>query len=276
MATKKIRTLSVQGISINVVAQEQNDYISLTDIAKKNDGPNLIENWLRNQSTIEFLQVWEQINNPNFNSVQLDGIKTKIAASGAKRLRLSVKQWIEKTNAIGLIAKAGRYGGTYAHKDIAFEFAMWLSPEFKLYLIKDWERLKKEELAKQKSLEWDYSRFLAKVNYRIHTDAVKTLIPPDLPKYQISYIFATEADLLNVALFGKTAKQWRTENPNKDGNMRDYATIEQLHVLTNLEAYNAILIDKGIEQLQRLQELRKTAITQLQIMLNNPTIKKLK
>lgn len=270
---KKIRKLIVNGINIGVTAQHELDYISLTDMAKGFSSVKSIENWLRTKSTIEFLGAWEEIFNSNFNSPVFEGIKNK---EYDKNFTLSVKQWIKATNAIGLVAKAGRYGGTYAHKDIAFEFAMWLSPYFKLYLIKDWERLKNEETKKQKGVEWNYSRFLSKVNYRIHTNAVKTLIPLDLPKFKIGFLFASEADLLNVALFGITAKEWRKTNPNKEGNMRDYATIEQLNVLANLEAYNAVLINEGVKQLERLHKMREVAVTQLKIMLESPALKRLK
>ena len=273
--SKKVRTLNVQDLDISLFAKNELDYISLTDMAKGFEGKN-IDDWLRSKSTIEFLGVWEEINNENFNYGEFTVIKNSVSKTEKGYKRFSVKQWVTKTNAIGLIAKAGRYGGTYAHKDIAFEFAMWLSPHFKLYLIKDWERLKKEEIANQKSVEWNYTRFLTKVNYRIHTDAVKTLIPPELLKHEIRFVFANEADLLNVALFGITAKQWREQNPEKEGNMRDYTNIAQLTVLVNLEFYNATLINDGMEKVERLRKLREIAVLQLKSIINNASPDKLK
>lgn len=251
-----------------VLAQEINiikdDYISLTDMVKNiENGLVLIEKWLRNKNTIEFLGIWEEIYNADFNSPEFEGIKNE---AGLNRFSLSVKMWIHKTNAIGIIAKAGRYGGTYAHKDIAFEFASWISPKFKLYLIKEFQRLKQDEIEKQK-LGWDIKRTLVKMNYHIHTDAIKNnLIPPDLAKGKIPFIYATEADLLNVALFGVTAKQWNEQHPKLEGNMRDYATSEQLVVMANLESLNAQLIKQNISFEERLIQLNQVAIEQLKLL----------
>jgi hypothetical protein len=264
--------MKVQGSEITVFQNDEQDYISLTDMTKGIDnGLALIEKWLRNKNTIEFLGIWEEIYNPNFNSPEFEGIKNQ---AGLNRFVLSVKQWVEKTDSIGIIAKAGRYGGTYAHKDIAFEFASWVSPQFKIYLIKEFQRLKDEE---QKQLGWDIKRNLAKINYLIHTDAIKeNLIPQNLTKNQISFVYATEADVLNMALFGKTAKEWREENPNKKGNIRDYANVSQLVCLSNLENLNAVFIQKGMAQSERLRQLNEIAINQMQILLNNSNIKRLK
>lgn len=236
-------------------------------------GSSLIEQWLKNKDTVLFLGVWEELNNPDFNSLEFDGIKNE---AGRNSFYLSAKKWIEKTNAKGLIASAGRYGGTYAHKDIAFEFGSWLSPEFKLYLIKEFQRLKESENDRLK-LEWNLQRTLAKVNYRIHTDAIKEkLIPPTLSKSQITFTYANEADLLNVALFGMTAKEWRETNPKLEGNIRDYAGIEQLVVLSNLESINAVLIHQELSQSERLEQLNQIAITQMKSLLGNKNLKKLK
>jgi hypothetical protein len=266
------KKIKVQGSEITVFQNDEQDYISLTDMTKGIDnGLALIEKWLRNKNTIEFLGIWEEIYNPNFNSPEFEGIKNQ---AGLNRFVLSVKQWVEKTNSMGIIAKAGRYGGTYAHKDIAFEFASWVSPQFKIYLIKEFQRLKDEE---QKQLGWDIKRNLAKINYLIHTDAIKeNLIPQNLTKNQISFVYATEADVLNMALFGKTAKEWREENPNKKGNIRDYANVSQLVCLSNLENLNAVFIQKGMAQSERLRQLNEIAINQMQILLNNSNIKRLK
>ena len=235
------------------------------------NGLALIEKWLRNKNTIEFLGIWEEMYNPDFNSLEFEGIKNE---AGLNRFVLSVKQWVEKTNSIGIVAKAGRYGGTYAHKDIAFEFASWVSPYFKLYLIKEFERLKEEE---QKKLGWDIKRNLAKINYRIHTDAIKNnLIPEKLPKEKINFIYANEADILNMALFGMTAKEWRDENPNLKGNIRDYADISQLVCLSNLENLNAVFINEGMKQSDRLGKLNSIAIEQMKILSEAETVKKLK
>jgi hypothetical protein len=254
--------IDVQGKEITIFSQNEEDYISLTDMVRDiENGLALIEKWLRNKNTIEFLGIWEEIYNPDFNSPEFEGIKNQ---AGLNRFVLSVKQWVEKTNSIGIIAKAGRYGGTYAHKDIAFEFASWISPQFKLYLIKEFQRLKEDE---RKQLGWDIRRNLAKINYRIHTDAIKeNLIPAELSKAQINLVYATEADVLNMALFGITAKEWRDNNTDKKGNIRDYADISQLVCLSNLENLNAHFINEGISQAERLVRLNKIAIHQMKLL----------
>ena len=264
--------INVEGSEISIIAIDDKDYISLTDMVRNiENGLALIEKWLRNKNTIEFLGIWEEMYNPDFNSLEFEGIKNE---AGLNRFVLSVKQWVEKTNSIGIVAKAGRYGGTYAHKDIAFEFASWVSPYFKLYLIKEFERLKEEE---QKKLGWDIKRNLAKINYRIHTDAIKNnLIPEKLPKEKINLIYANEADILNMALFGMTAKDWRDENPNLKGNIRDYADISQLVCLSNLENLNAVFINEGMKQSDRLRKLNSIAIEQMKILSEAESIKKLK
>ena len=264
--------INVEGSEISIIAIDDKDYISLTDMVRNiENGLALIEKWLRNKNTIEFLGIWEEMYNPDFNSLEFEGIKNE---AGLNRFVLSVKQWVEKTNSIGIVAKAGRYGGTYAHKDIAFEFASWVSPYFKLYLIKEFERLKEEE---QKKLGWDIKRNLAKINYRIHTDAIKNnLIPEKLPKEKINLIYANEADILNMALFGMTAKDWRDENPNLKGNIRDYADISQLVCLSNLENLNAVFINEGMKQSDRLGKLNSIAIEQMKILSEAETVKKLK
>ena len=264
--------INVEGSEISIIAIDDKDYISLTDMVRNiENGLALIEKWLRNKNTIEFLGIWEEMYNPDFNSLEFEGIKNE---AGLNRFVLSVKQWVEKTNSIGIVAKAGRYGGTYAHKDIALEFASWVSPYFKLYLIKEFERLKKEE---QKKLGWDIKRNLAKINYRIHTDAIKNnLIPEKLPKEKINFIYANEADILNMALFGMTAKEWRDENPNLKGNIRDYADISQLVCLSNLENLNAVFINEGMKQSDRLEKLNSIAIEQMKILSEAETVKKLK
>ena len=252
----------VDKTEITILEIDEKDYISLTDMVRNiENGLALIEKWLRNKNTIEFLGIWEAMYNPNFNSPEFEGIKNM---AGLNRFVLSVKQWIEKTNAIGIIAKAGRYGGTYAHKDLAFEFASWVSPQFKLYLLREFQRLKEEE---QKQLGWSAKRELSKINYHIHTDAIKqNLIPSELSPLQTSIIYASEADVLNVALFGKTAKQWREENPNLKGNIRDYASINQLICLSNMENLNAVFINKGLPQSERLKELNRIAIQQMLVL----------
>ena len=267
-------TILVQGASITILAHEGEDYISLTDMVKNFDGGSaLIEQWLKNKDTLLFLGVWERLSNPDFNSPEFEGIKNE---SGKNSFYLSAKKWIEATGAIGLIASAGRYGGTYAHKDIAFEFGSWLSPEFKLYLIKEFQRLKEDE-NRRLSLQWNLNRTLAKVNYRIHTDAIKqTLIPGKITRAQAQFIYANEADVLNVAMFGNTAQQWRKENPHKEGNIRDYSTLEQLLVLTNLESLNAEFIRMEIPQSERLKKLNNSAIMQLKSLVGNTSFKKLK
>ena len=264
--------INVEGSEISIIAIDDKDYISLTDMVRNiENGLALIEKLLRNKNTIEFLGIWEEMYNPDFNSLVFEGIKNE---AGLNRFVLSVKQWVEKTNSIGIVAKAGRYGGTYAHKDIAFEFASWVSPYFKLYLIKEFERLKEEE---QKKLGWDIKRNLAKINYRIHTDAIKNnLIPEKLPKEKINFIYANEADILNMALFGMTAKDWRDENPNLKGNIRDYADISQLVCLSNLENLNALFINEGMKQSDRLEKLNSIAIEQMKILSEAESVKKLK
>jgi hypothetical protein len=269
----KNRSITVQGAEVGVTRRLEQDYISLTDMVKNFDGGSaLIEQWLKNKDTVLFLGVWEQINNPMFNSPEFEGIRNE---AGRNSFYLSAKKWIEVTGAIGLHAKAGRYGGTYAHRDIAFEFGSWLSPEFKLYLIREFQRLKDEE-ARAASLEWNFQRTLAKVNYRIHTDAIKErLIPPQLTKAQTATVYASESDLLNVALFGMTAAQWRQKNPDERGNMRDTATLEQLVVLSNLESINAVLIHQGLAAPERLVQLNRIAITQMRSLVGMDSIKRL-
>ncbi len=259
-------TIEVQGIAVGVVAERQDDFICLTDIARYKNADatdDLIRNWLRNRNTVEFLGVWERLNNPNFNPVESDGIKMQ---AGLNSFALTPKQWIERTGAVGILSKAGRYGGTYAHKDIAFEFASWISVEFKLYLIKEFQRLKDDE-SRRLSLAWNLNRTLSKLNYRIHTDAIRDhLIPPEVTPAQAAMTYASEADLLNVALFGRTARQWREANPKLDGNMRDHATIEQLLVLANLESLNAELIHMGLPPGERLTKLNAIAIRQMRTL----------
>lgn len=269
----KNKTITVKGTEITVLDQSGEKYISLTDMLKAKDGDFFIGDWLRNRNTVEFLGIWESVYNLNFNYDEFDIIKSK---AGLNSYRLSVKEWVEKTNAIGLKATTGRYGGSYAHADIAFEFGMWISAEFKVYLIKEFQRLKADENDRLK-LEWNLQRTLAKVNYHIHTDAIKeNLIPKELSKLQTSFVYADEADLLNVALFGMTAKQWRDANPKAKGNIRDAATLEQLVVLSNLESINAVLIHQGLQQAERLQQLNKIAITQMKSLVQNSSLKKLK
>jgi len=269
----KNKRLIVRGIEITLISEQNSDYISLTDMLKAKDGDFFISDWLRNRNTVEFLGIWESVHNPNFNYGEFAIIKSQ---TGLNSYKLSVKEWVEKTKAIGLKATAGRYGGTYAHKDIAFEFGMWISPEFKIYLIKEFQRLKNEEAERLKS-GWDIKRTLAKVNYRIHTDAVKKhLIPPYISKSAANVVYASEADVLNMALFGMTAKDWRDKNPKKDGNIRDYCDVTQLVVLANLEGINAELIRQGLTQSERLIQLNQIAISQMQSLVGNASIKKLK
>jgi hypothetical protein len=267
----KIQVLSKE---ITIRRQHEEDYISLTDTARYKDAERtdyLIQNWLRNRNTIEFLGIWEHLNNPGFNPIEFDGIR-KMA--GLNSFILTAKRWIEATHAIGLISKTGRYGGTFAHKDIAFEFASWVSVEFKLYLIKEFQRLKDEEL---KQLGWDIRRNLAKINYRIHTDAIKeNLVPPELSASQTNLVYATEADVLNMALFGMTAKQWRDKHPGEKGNIRDFADVSQLVCLSNLENLNALFIRESIPQAERLGKLNQIAIHQMRLLTDNPSIKRLK
>ncbi len=246
------------------------NYISLTDMLRSKDGDFFISDWLRNRNTLEYLGIWERVHNPDFNYGEFAIIKSH---AGLNSYKISVKEWVAKTRAIGIQAKAGRYGGTYAHPDIAFEFGMWISAEFKIYLVKEFQRLKEDE---QKQFGWDVKRQLTKINYRIHTDAVKeNLIPPELTKQQISHVYASEADLLNVALFGKTAQQWKNENPDKTGNMRDYANVSQLVCLANLENLNAHLIQQELPQKERLKLLNNTAIQQMRLLTEDSSIKKL-
>jgi len=256
--------INVLNKEITIYKQNDDDYICITDIAKYKNidrTDDLIRNWLRNRNTIEFLGIWEQLYNPDFKPVEFDGFKKQ---AGLNSFTLSPKQWIEKTGAIGLVSKAGRYGGTYAHKDIAFEFASWISVEFKLYLIKEFQRLKDKEY---KQLGWDIRRNLAKINYRIHTDAIKeNLIPAELSKQQINNIYASEADVLNVVLFGKTAKEWRGEHIEDKGNIRDHADISQLVCLSNLENLNAHFINDGMAQSERLVKLNQIAIHQMKLL----------
>ena len=256
-----MKELNVLDTKITYYNMHNEDYISLTDMLKSKDGDFFISDWLRNRNTIEFLGIWEELHNPNFNYGEFAIIKSH---AGLNSYKISVKEWVNKTNSIGIVAKAGRYGGTYAHKDIAFEFGMWISPKFKLLLIKEFERLKAEE---QKQLGWNAKRELSKINYKIHTDAIKkNLIPKELTKYETSIVYAEEADVLNMALFGMTAKQWRNKNPDKQGNIRDYATINELICLTNLENINSIYINEGIKQSERLIKLNKIAISQMKIL----------
>jgi len=268
--------IEVQGKAITIISRENKDYISLTDIAKyrnQEEPFSIINNWMRNRSTIEFLGLWEKLSNPDFKPLEFERFKNE---AGSNYFVLSPQKWIEFTNAIGLISKSGRYGGTFAHKDIAFEFASWISSEFKLYLIVEFQRLKDEE-NKRLSLEWNLQRTISKINYHIHTDAIKeNLIPPMLNKSQTQFIYASEADILNMALFGKTAKGWREANASLGGNIRDFATLEQLVVLSNLESIHVLLIHQGLEQSARLTQLNKMAITQMRSLIDHPNIKRLK
>jgi hypothetical protein len=267
-------TIDVRGTRISIMSRPGGDYISLTDMVRNFDGAGaLIEQWLKNKDTVLFLGVWERINNPDFNSIEFEGIRNE---AGRNSFFLSAKKWIGLTGAKGLIASAGRYGGTFAHRDIAFEFGSWLSPEFKLYLIKEFQRLKDEENDRLK-LGWNLQRTLAKINYRIHTDAIKeTLIPPVITKQRASLVYANEADLLNVALFGQTAREWRDAHPDAEGNIRDHAPLEQLVVLTNLESLNSVLIRQGLPQQERLHKLNEIAISQMRTLLAANNVKRLK
>lgn len=270
----KNRLLNVNESAITVIHQNETDYISLTDMTSSfREGSGLISKWISNKNTLEYLGIWEKINNPKFNYPEFGVIGNE---AGTNRFIMSVGQWIERTNAQGMLVKSGRYGGTFAHKDIAFHFAMWLSPEFQIYLVNEFQRLKEDENDRLK-LEWNLQRTLAKVNYQIHTDAIKeNLIPQEITKQQVSFVYANEADLLNVALFGITAKVWRDGNPEQKGNVRDYATLEQLVVLSNMESINALLIGQGLSQSDRLIQLNKVAISQMRSLLASQTIKKLK
>ena len=263
MSKVKKDTIEAKGFAIQIYTEDfKNDYISLTDIARyKNvhEPKDVVKNWLRVRDTIEFLGLWETIHNPNFKGVEFDSFRKE---AGTNAFTLSPQRWIENTNAIGIVSKSGRGGGTFAHPDIAMEFASWISAEFKLYIIQDYKRLKEDEYSKL-SLTWNLHREISKINYKIHTDAIKEYLLKDLTNEQLSYKYASEADMLNVALFNKRAKQWREENPDLKGNMRDYASLNELLVLANMESYNAILIGKGMEQKERMIELRKLARTQL-------------
>lgn len=255
--------IKIKDTEVTIVQVDNTDYICLTDMIKAKDGDFFVTDWLRNRNTLEYIGIWEQVNNPDFNYGEFATIRNK---SGLNNFKISVKEFAERTNAIGVQAKAGRYGGTYAHKDIAFEFAMWISPEFKIYLVREFQRLKEEE---QKQLGWTAKRELAKLNYHIHTDAIKhNLIPKKLSPAQTSIIYANEADVLNVALFGMTAKQWREANPDLKGNIRDYATINELICLSNMETLNAVFINEKMPQKERLIKLNKIAIQQMSILEN--------
>lgn len=263
-------TVNVKGTPITVYAANDMDFISLTDMLRAKDGEFFISDWLRNRNTVEFLGIWEQVHNPSFNYGGFATIRTQ---AGLNNYKLSVKEWVAQTNAIGLVARAGRYGGTYAHKDIAFEFGMWISAEFKIYLIKEFQRLKEAE---REQLGWDIRRNLTKINYRIHTDAIKAnLIPPQLTPQQMNLMYAHEADLLNMALFGETAQQWRAENPGRKGNIRDEANAAQLVCLANLESLNAHFIQQGMAQPERLKLLNQTAIQQMKLLLADAGVRRL-
>ncbi len=269
----KSQKIIVKGSEITIIKVGHENYISITDMLKAKDGDFFVSDWLRNRNTVEFLGVWESVYNPNFNYGEFAIIKS---LAGLNNYKISVKEWVEKTNAIGLKATVGRYGGTYAHADIAFEFGMWISAEFKIYLVKEFQRLKADE-SDRLNLNWNLQRTLAKVNYHIHTDAIKeNLIPKELTKQEASFVYANEADLLNMALFGKTANDWRAENKKAEGNIRDYATLEQLVVLTNLESLNSVLISQGLSSSNRLLQLNKIAIQQLKTLFKNTSLKKLK
>jgi len=273
MSKKATTVIEVRGTAVTVISGREGDFISLTDMLKAKDGEFFISDWLRNRNTVEFLGIWESVHNPAFNYGGFATIRTQ---AGLNSYKLSVKEWVEETNAIGLRASAGRYGGTYAHRDIAFEFGMWISPEFKIYLIKEFQRLKDAENDRLK-LQWNFQRTLAKINYRIHTDAIKeALLPVEITKAQAAIVYANEADMLNVALFGKTAKQWRDANPGGEGNLRDQATLEQLVVLSNLESLNSVLIRQELPQPERLLRLNQIAITQMRSLLTSPSMKRLK
>jgi hypothetical protein len=270
---KKQKVLKVKETKIHLITKDEQDYISLTDMVKSFGDDSMIQNWMRNRDTIEFLGIWEILHNPNFKPLEFEGFKNE---AGSNRFFMSPKKWVEATQAIGIFSKSGRYGGgTYAHKDIAFEFGSWLSPEFKLYLITEFQRLKEEEF-RTKQLEWNLQRTLAKINYRIHTDAIKeNLIPPKVTMSRMNEIYAGEADVLNVALFGITAKEWREANPDQDGNIRDYADISQLVCLANLENLNAMLINEGLSQEVRLERLNRIAIQQMRLLTGDSRIKRL-
>jgi len=270
------KKINVQGFDVVLYQTNEEDYLSLTDIARYKDANNtddIIKNWLRNRNTVELLGYWEIMYNPSFKPVEFDGFRKQ---AGLNSFVLTPKKWIETTNAIGIVSKSGRYGGTFAHKDIAFEFASWISIEFKLYIIKEFQRLKTEENSRLQ-LEWNLKRTISKINYQIHTDAIKdNLIPKEITRQQASWVYANEADLLNVALFGITSKEWRDANHDKTGNIRDDATLEQLVVLSNIESINSLLIQQGLTQNERLIQLNKVAISQMKSLLENSIMKKLK
>ncbi|MBU6198704.1 MAG: KilA-N domain-containing protein [Xanthomonadaceae bacterium] len=276
MSPSRKRSIDVKGTAVSVLSQASDDYISLTDIAKHKEPDRsdlVIQNWMRNRNTIEFLGVWERLNNTHFKPLEFEGFRNR---AGLNSFVLTPRQWIDTTHASGLISRAGRYGGTYAHRDIAFEFASWISVEFKLYLIKEFQRLKDDE-NRRLSLAWNLNRTLSRLNYRIHTDAVKAhLIPATVTTAQAAVVYANEADLLNVALFGQTAKQWRDSNPKLEGTMRDYATIEQLLVLANIEGMNAELIHMQLSQGERLKRLNEIAIRQMLVLTSTSALKRLK
>jgi hypothetical protein len=272
MSKDKKAIIEVQGAAITILSRDNVDYISLTDMLRAKDGDFFISDWLRNRNTVEFLGIWERLYNPDFNSGEFATIKSQV---GLNSYKLSVKDWVKKTNAIGLRATAGRYGGTYAHPDIAFEFGMWISPEFKLYLVKEFRRLKEDENSRL-SLAWNLNRTLSKLNYRIHTDAIKAhLIPAAITPEQARITYASEADVLNIAMFGQTAKAWRDTHPKATGNMRDDASIEQLLVLANLENLNAEFIHMGLAQGERLQKLNAIAIRQLRSLTSHVAMRAL-
>ena len=263
--------ITVKDTEVTVLKIDNEDYISLTDMIKAKDGEFFVTDWLRNRNTLEYIGIWEKVYNPNFNYGEFAIIKSQ---AGLNSFKISAKELVEKNNVISIQAKAGRYGGTYAHKDIAFEFAMWISPEFKIYIVKEFQRLKEEE---QKTIGWTAKRELAKINYHIHTSAVsRNLIPPELSKEQINFIYAGEADVLNVALFGMTAKEWREQNPDLKGNIRDYATINELICLSNMENLNAVFINEGLPQSERLMKLNQIAIQQMCVLENIESKKLLK
>ena len=270
----KSKKINVTGTDITIVEYQDSDFISLTDMVRGFGDDSMIYSWMRNRNTLEFIGIWEEIHNPDFKGNEFVTFKSQ---AGLNTFNLTPRKWIEATNAIGIISKAGRYGGgTFAHKDIAFEFGSWLSPGFKIYLIKEYQRLKNDENDRLK-LEWNFQRTLSKVNYTIHTDAIKdNLIPKTITNKQTAYVYANEADLLNVALFGITAQEWRDANPDKSGNIRDEATLEQLVVLSNMESINALLIRQGLSQAERLLQLNKVAITQMKSLLESNSLKSLK
>jgi len=273
MSKTKNLTIEVLGTSITILSQRDEDYISLTDMLKAKDGDFFISDWLRNRNTVEFLGIWERVNNPDFNYGEYATIRSQ---AGLNSYKISVKEWVAKTHAVGLRASTGRYGGTYAHKDIAFEFGMWISPEFKVYLIREFQRLKEDESLRL-SQAWNLNRTLSKLNYRIHTDAIKAhLIPSTVTPSQATFTYASEADLLNVALFGQTAKQWRDANPKLEGNVREHASIEQLLVLANIEGMNAEFIRMGLSQGDRLTRLNQISIRQMQVLVSAAAVKQLK